>query len=76
MNNFGRIKTLCIDFFYPLPPIVGYFKLNIDDSVLGNLGQPSIGGIILNQGCQGLSGKKLLVIFFKFCRKMCGRKNV
>jgi len=68
MNNFDRIKTLCIDFFYPLPtrgtklknvsrligwspPIVGYFKLNIDDTVLRNLGQASTGGISLNQGC-------------------------
>ena len=72
MNNFDRVKTLCIDFFYPLPPIVGYFKLNMDDSVLRNLGQASIGGIILNQVCQGLFGKKFLVIFFKFCRKTCG----
>lgn len=67
MNNFDRIKTLSIDVYpWPTrgtklenvsrliswsPPLVGYFKLNIDDSVLGNLGQASTEGIGLNQGC-------------------------
>ena len=42
----------------PLSPPFGYFKLNIDGFVKGNLGRASAGGIIRN--CMGTGSKAFL----------------